>query len=296
MTLEFAEAFFDDARRHDRLFELVEHLHPGIASKLEGVRRLGHDWAKLSRPFALFDGERAVAHVGVVGIPLVVEGTEVTVGCLHAAVTHPEARRRGHFRALMERALAWCDASFPAIVAFTDLPGLLEPFGFRRQPEHTFHLPVEPPPRYQGFQKLDFDRSLHVATMRRILEERRPLSSTFAVADRGALVALNLPLHEGDLACLRHCRELDLLAVWGIEQSTLKLYDLIAREAPPLDEVVRQIGRSVQGVEIHFPPPDGWNRPFEPRPASLPGGALWVRGPVPGKNRPLLIPPLARCR
>jgi GNAT superfamily N-acetyltransferase len=296
VSLRFEEAFFQDAELHDRLFDLIEHLHPGIVERLSVMRLLGHEWARISRPFALFEGKTAIAHVGVVGLPLVYGGSPVTVGCLHAAVTHPEHRRRGHFRALADKALDWCDANFPATVAFTAEGALVEPLGFRKVPEHLFRASVEPPPRFQGFQKLDWDRSLHVATVRNLLAERRPLATRCGISDPdGGLFAMNVALRDGDLASVRHCRELGILALYGIERSTLRLHDLVVKDPPPLSEIVRQIGRSIHEVEVRFVPPDSWGDAFEAVPVELEGRAMWLRGPERTDDRPILVPATARC-
>ena len=107
-----------------RLAALFGRVWRTLPAAAERAGALGFRWADVSTPFVRWDGDRAIAHVGVIEVPLVLEGQRVSVGSVHAVCTDPGLRGRGHCRALLEEALAFCDARYETVMLTTLIPDL----------------------------------------------------------------------------------------------------------------------------------------------------------------------------
>lgn len=104
----FKRSFFEDPTLSQRFFHLLETVFPGVSRAVETARMLGAPWEAASTPFIRFHDEVAIAHVGVLEIPIQLMRQTVRVGGIHAVCTHPEFRRRGYYREVMEEVLDYC--------------------------------------------------------------------------------------------------------------------------------------------------------------------------------------------
>jgi predicted N-acetyltransferase YhbS len=114
-----------------RLADLLGRVWPRLPAGVARAEALGFAWTDVSTPFVRREGERVVAHVGVIELPLVIAGRRVRVGSIHAVCTDPERRGRGLARGLMQEMLAACAGRFETLVLTTLIPGFYEAFGFR---------------------------------------------------------------------------------------------------------------------------------------------------------------------
>src|SRR5262249_28540546 len=134
---------------------------------------------------------RPVSHVGVLEIPMMLEGREVRAGGIHAVCTHPDFRGRGLYKALMSEVMRWCHNRYQTLVLTTSQPFLYEPFGFRVMPECRFVRLLTGTPPGRGLRTLDFGRAQDIALLRRVLPEREPVSLSLGVVREQAVFAFN---------------------------------------------------------------------------------------------------------
>jgi len=104
----FKRSFSEDPTLSQRFFHLLETVFPGVSRTVETARMLGAPWEAASTPFICFHDDVAIAHVGVLEIPMQLMRQTVTVGGIHAVCTHPEFRRRGYYCEVMEEVLDYC--------------------------------------------------------------------------------------------------------------------------------------------------------------------------------------------
>ena len=100
-----------------RLAALLGRVWPRLPAGVARAGALGFAWTDVSTPFVRREGERVVAHVGVVELPLVIAGRRVRVGSIHAVCTDPDRRGRGLARGLMQETLAACAGRFGAPIS-----------------------------------------------------------------------------------------------------------------------------------------------------------------------------------
>jgi GNAT superfamily N-acetyltransferase len=289
-------SYVDDPTLYDRVFELLDLGFPRAELPLQSqiARRFGMRWEEVTTPFCLFDGERLLAHVGVLDLPLVLDGREVHVGGIHAVATHPDFRRRGYYRAAMEEALRWADARYQTLQLSTAQPELYEPLGFRVVPEHRFVGAWSHNAGRNGLRMLDHGRADDLTLIHTLLRERTPISYRLGVVREYSVFLFNearRPLH--------YAADLDVIVSFESEGATLRLFDLVARALPPLEAIVAriatQISQRIERVEIYFTP-DRLGAELQPEPHLLDGDDyLMVRGPYPPVGQPLMLPRTARC-
>jgi GNAT superfamily N-acetyltransferase len=283
-------AFADDPALVERVFSLLDlAFGEDLSGQERAARRLGMRWEDVSTPFCRLEAGELVSHVGVLELPLVVGGRPLAVGGIHAVATHPAHRRRGHYRALIEEALAWCEPRFDALELCTVQPELYEPFGFRVWPEHRF---VGAGPRTAGragLRPLAYDDPADLARLQRLLSERTPVSRRLGVAGGAAVLLFDearRPLHL--------LPDLDAVVSLELEGEVLRLFDVVAREIPPLAEIMARIPAAPARVEVYFAP-DRLEAALAAEPHVLNGSEVFmVRGPFPAPAGPAMLPRTAR--
>lgn len=285
---------YDDPSMSARIFDLLDEVFPGIRRRAEQLGRLGAVWEEVSTPFVAFEGDVAISHVGVIDLPLMVDGTAVRAGTLHAVATRPTVRRRGFFRLVMEEVLRATEPRFDTLLLTTEHPEYFAPFGFECVAEHRFVLEVpgdlsspQRPNRVMRCVRLDDPADL--AMVHRLLGRRTPVSHVVGVEKEVAIFLFNEAHGE-----LFYLDELDALLAMTRRGSHLVLHDVVCEQLPSLDVLLSTIGGPLSSVELRFAAdrlapearPQPWlfehdglshlmvrGRPLSARPFSLPRSA-----------------------
>ncbi len=291
MAPEFRRDYAKDPALLGRVFELLELAFPGdnLSRRERVARAMGCRWDALSTPFVRFEGDRAVAHVGLLEIPLVVAGAERRVGGIHAVATHPERRRRGLYRSVMEEALAYTAPRYGTLVLTTLEPYLYEPFGFRTLDESRFVWTCDKPETPARMRLLDRDDARDMALLHRLLEERTPVSNRLGVVREHGVFGF-----DEAYTPLRYDTTGDLLLIYDVVETTLRVFDVVAKHVPPLGELVVRVPERVERVEVYFAP-DRLGARLEPEPWNLEEAFFMVRGPLSAEPRTVMLPRTARC-
>lgn len=274
---------YDEPGALDEILELLSLVFPFFREQERAARKLGLRWERCSTPFVFRESGRAVAHVGVLEMPLVTGEGALTAGSVHAVATHPERRRRGHFRSIMEELLPWCDARYETLQLCTDNPEYFEGFGFRPVAEHVFGAPATRASMSRGVERLD-----DVVLLERLLAARDPVSRRLGVRDRDVFL-FNEARHT-----LHYAPDLDAILSFDVEDGVLKLWDVVATRIPGLEPIVARIPAPFDRVEVHFAP-DRLDAALEPVPDPGGDGVLMARGPYPPEGEPFKLPVTARC-
>jgi GNAT superfamily N-acetyltransferase len=274
--------------------ELLGVVFPGIPEAMDLAAPLGLRWDRCSTPFVVEAGERVISHVGVMEMRFVLAGEERRVGILHAVATHPDERRRGHYRAVMAEVLPWCERRWPTLVLNTAQPWLYEPFGFRTIREHRFVLsgPARDHARLSGdrFRALDYADPSDRDRLLALLAERAPASLRLGVVGETQAFAFNEstrpPVYAPDL---------DVAVSLERDGATLRIFDVIARRMPAIGEILERLDGPIERVECYFPP-DLLGSEWAAEPHLLHGEEhLMARGPFPAEHEPVMLARPARC-
>ncbi|MUL35301.1 GNAT family N-acetyltransferase [Gloeocapsopsis dulcis] len=293
MSLYRFQKSFADPTLSERLFTLLETVFPGLdlSNLAKSTRAMGAPWETASTPFIRFDDDIAIAHVGVLEIPLQIMGESVTVGGIHAVATHPEYRRRGYYREIMREVLDYCDRRYETLVLTTSQPELYEPFGFRVVEEHKFIKQCDAKGNGDRLQLLNLSDSNDVKLLHRLLKTRIPVSNVVGV----------LPQQEKALFCvneatrpLYYAEDLNVIICMEIEDTQLKLFDVVGTNIPTLDALLAQIPQLIKEIIVYFSP-DRLNSTFQAIPHVLDEALLMVRGKFAAEGDLFMLPRSARC-
>lgn len=285
---------YHDQEKRGQVYLLLASIWPRLEEGIPRAQLWGAAWHAVSTPFVRFEAETAIAHVGVIPVPMVVAGEAVEMAGIHAVCTRPEYRGRGLSRALMEEALAHCDTRFPAAFLTTEEPELYTRYGFRLVPQQTFVSALEPRVAEAVPRRLSLDDAADRALLGRLLATRSAVSQVLGTREPGWLFKINVSLWHEIAGHIHYLEDLDCAVVYRSERGTLRIYDLIAAELPPLDELVARIGQGAERLELLLTPDRLQAEELRPVPLAS-GDSLMVRGPFPAEGTPLILPPLARC-
>lgn len=279
----YRQSYHDAPALIGEVLELLATVFPGFREQERAARELGLRWEACSTPFVYRHHGRVVAHVGVLEVPLVMDGEEVTVGSVHGVATHPEYRRRSYYRAIMEELLPWCDARYPTLHLTTDNPEFFTPFGFRIVDEFRFEADVAGTPERRRAEPLPEPGTLH-----RLLAERDPVSHVLGTRDRNVFL-FNEARH-----ALHYAKDIDAVLSYDLVGERLVLMDVVATTMPSLAEITARVGGGFDHVEVHFAP-DRLGAKLRAVPESTEEDVLMARGPYLPAGRAFKLPLTVRC-
>lgn len=282
----------DEPGLRESTLELLAESWTRLPAAIERARGWGADWCELSTPFVAREGSRIVAHVGVIELPLVLEGRPTLAAGVHAVCSARDRRGRGLVRDAMARALAWIDERYELALLWANDPAIYGRFGFVAREESIFVVAQRGGP--WRAEPLSLDEPRTRALVRERLARRTPVSQRSGI--RGAAAALELL----DLALwpsgpsLALLPELDAIVVYTQRERFLDVYDVIADEPHSLAEIASRLGEAIDTVVLHFTPDRLALAQVVVEPTTL-YDSLMTRGRWPLAEGAFALPPLTRC-
>lgn len=273
----------------DLLGSVWTHVPPSIAQAL----RWGADWHEVSTPFVRWEDGRALTVVGVLRMPMRVNGRDVELAGIHGVCTRASHRGLGHFRSAMREALRFAESISETAILWTADPAIYEGFGFRRAEERIATLDVDAPPIAGKARRLDLDIAQDLELLRRMLATREPVSDRLATREPGWHFLIDLALHGSLAPALVHLPELETIAAIEDRGRALRVHDVIAPRLPSLAELVAHLGGAPWGVELALTPDRFCAREPETM-AHDASDVLMVRGPL-DVTAPFALSSMVRC-
>ena len=284
--MEYRADSFATPERRAAVYQLLGTAWPRLPDCMAPLEKAGDPWHEVSTPFVLWEGDHPVAHAGVLEMDLVVEGESVPVCGIHAVVTHPDHRMRGHMRNVMERAMEFAAAQRPTTILFGD-PPLYDRYGFRLAPRHVFRAPAPDVAKTAPLRPLGDD----LPWLRALLHDRTPVSSLLGVERSAHMFVCDSVLGFGGFD--RVFRTDDYAIVYKLLDDTLLLLDVIARELPPLHDILARIPEPFTRIRFGFTPDRFEVDGVEATP--LDSDPVMVKGPWPAGDAPRDFPAMAVC-
>jgi GNAT superfamily N-acetyltransferase len=285
---------YSDEQVRLAVYHLFDTSFDRLSTRIALAESVGAVWHEVSTAFVDFIGDVAVSHVGVIEIPMVVAGVQRTVAGVHAVCTRPGHRGQGRSNAVLGEALRHIDDRYDLAVLATEIPGFYEPFGFRVVEESLFEVPrASAGAASKAVRAIEASDPDDLDLVYALLRERQPVSNVFASLDPGWLFLIDEVLTSWGLRRLHFAPELDAILAYEVRNGTLCLLDIVAREIPPLDAVLKCIPDPFERVTLLFTPDRVWDGELLLLPSD-PSDRLMVRGDFPVRE-PCALTPLARC-
>lgn len=248
MTIAVTSQVYEDAGLHASLFALFDTVWGFLRPKEALAGRLGFPWRQISTPFAVVEDGRVIAHAGLLPVPLVVDGKEVSAGAIHAVCVAADRRGEGLGRRVLEAALAAADERYPAVVLASEKEALYAKFGFAARELHVF---VAHGTRGDGgARQLDVSRPEDAALWVAAMRGRAALSDRFSVIDRGAINTFDALNRDGTSAPLWIDDRLGVVYYARVEGGRVVIDDVFA--PGPIDGEALLAGLALAGDEVVF--------------------------------------------
>ncbi len=280
----------DDPTLLKRVFVLLDSAFPGLPNHARSLEYLGLHWDKISTPFLFIENDEVLSHVGILEVPMVIDGREIIVGGIHAVATHPGYRRRGLYRKVMTEAMAWCDERYDIQMLIAGVPKLYEQFGFKVIQESVFRGSVRQNRGTTGSpRQLDLGQADDTPLLLDLLNRRVPVSQKLGVVREQAVFLFTRAARP-----LGYFEELNAIICYDIKGTTLFLYDVVAEGIPTLQSIINHVGSTIEEVIVYFVP-DRLKADLIPERHLLRGDSYLMAKGLPFEGTgPLILPVSAR--
>jgi GNAT superfamily N-acetyltransferase len=207
-----------------------------------------------SMPFGYFDGDgRCVANFTAFSMPLIINGKPIKAAGYQSGAVRPEWRRRGLYRDLMQRAFARTEAEgYEFDLLLTDKPELYERYGFRILPQHLFVAKM--PKLLQSgstARQLSVEAPDDLLLIKRLLQNRQPVSTQFAVVTQMEMFLLNASFNSAiRLTALGD----EAIIAWTFDGAAFWLLDVAGTAIPSLATILSALDVEPDRIEICFSP------------------------------------------
>ncbi len=267
----------------DAVTKLFGEAFKGLPEGIERASAAGARWPEMTTPFAAFEGDRCVAHVGVLRHPVRFGDEVVTFAGIHAVCTAEDRRGRGLCRELMRRAVAWAERDHAVMKLHTDLPAVYEGHGFRVTPTSRFRSTAAPTPGVRARRLTPSTSPADLARLRAALAARAPVSKVCASADEGWLVLTDAALSRCLDRAFWEVEGQDAIVAVLADQDEAVIADVIAPALPDAGVVAAVVEAAAPGRRrVYAVSPDRLEPGAEAFETPEEVGYLMVRGEWPG--------------
>jgi GNAT superfamily N-acetyltransferase len=210
-------------------------------------------WTEKYIPYSFIEHDMVVANVSVNLIPLVIEGEVKQAVQIGTVMTHPDYRKRGLSRKLMEMVLEnYKEVDIVYLFANQSVLDFYPKFGFEAYQEIQFSMDyfyesIEP----AKIRKLDGRNKADLVFIYKLATNRLPVSRIFGTAGTEELFMFYCTMvFQQDLYYLE---EEKALVIYQMDGNVLHVYDIVSCSKINELEIVRQIApSSVNSVVFHY--------------------------------------------
>ena len=292
-------SYQEDPSLGDRVFGLLSQVFPGVQVGRHNAAAFGAPWEAGSIPFVAEAAGQVIGHVGLLPVPLRIMGRDVGCGGVHGVATHPDFRRQGYFRALLQELVAYAQSRFETLFLTTLHPEYFTGAGFRVIPEYTGLAQLADSAPIPS-RLLGLDQPADLNLLHRLIDTRHPVSDLLGVGPEQCCWGFT---EFG--STIYYAESLGVAVVAEQTGKTLRIYDVIGRTLPSVSQLAGICSPSARRVLL-FMGADRFPDPVAVLPQDLSGGddalepgtanwVLMVRGPFAAEERPVFLPRSARC-
>ncbi|WP_456273333.1 GNAT family N-acetyltransferase [Bacillus sp. AK031] len=209
-------------------------------------------WTDKYQPYSLLDGDKVIANVSVSKIDLLVHGQRKRAIQIGTVMTHPEYRKKGLSALLMEKVLHdYQQVDLFYLFANNTVLDFYPKFGFLPVQEYQGIMKVTPQGSKAGLAKLDAGSLGDRKLIRRLAENRVPVSQKFSTVDTAELFMFYcLYVFPQDIYYLQQEGIIILMKMEGVE---LHVFDIVSPKAVDVEKLMAQIApEGTKKVFFHF--------------------------------------------
>ncbi|MBS4178634.1 GNAT family N-acetyltransferase [Lederbergia citrea] len=285
--LQFKRNYSKVKQDREQLYILFQEVFQIDPSLLRDFYERGF-WNETYEPYTYFASEKAIANVSMFSMPLLVEGKIIKAAGIQSVMSHPDYRGKGLMKQLFTKMLETIDEEYDCMLLMTDNPKLYIPFGFRELQQSYFSARIFHEKKTSTLKKLDFFSRDDLKLIQTLMGERQPLSRRFWPLAYDSSFYLNM-YHSYFNKNLYYSKELGAIMIFEVNEETCRLYDVIAKEIPALEELVSHIPEQFINIQCYFCPDQFKSVNWKPE-APTSKAKLMLRGDLSIINQPIKLP------
>jgi predicted GNAT family N-acyltransferase len=205
--------------------------------------------------YSYIDHNEVISNVSVSKLNVIIDGKEHKALQVGTVMTRPDYRGNGLSRSLMEIVLKEYEPQCDFIYLFANKTVLefYPKFGFQRMEQCHFSTDVGLKKGNGKARKLDITNEDDREIVRKLSQERIPVSQILSVKNGGAILAWYcFNVYNENLYYLK---EDDVMVIYNIEGEVLHLYDIVSRNKIELNHILEKIiDNKVKKVIFYYTP------------------------------------------
>ncbi|MNO42317.1 Acetyltransferase (GNAT) family protein [compost metagenome] len=209
--------------------------------------------------YSYIDGDQVIANASINKMTIIVNQTKVHAIQIGTVMTHPDYRKQGLSRKLIEHIIATYEHECDFIYLFANDSALdfYPKFGFERMQESSFsmdvaHLNNRPAETY-SLRPLSMSNSADFTLLTKFAEERTPVSSVLSVInnEHQLLFYFILPFHDS----FYYIEEADVVVIFKQEDHQLHIFDIISTTSMDIEAILNSIiAPDTEVIRFYFTP------------------------------------------
>ncbi|KAB7665687.1 hypothetical protein ABW02_23295 [Niallia circulans] len=216
-------------------------------------------WTEKYSPFSIVQNEKIIANVSANKVELIINNEKKRGIQIGTVMTHPDFRKLGLSRKLMEIVLEHYENQYDFMYLFANSTVLdfYPKFGFKRVPEHQFTMNI--PSRIIPVRRVTKLNGTDSEVLNRIFQYSRgrlPVSFIFGSENSQELLMFYcLNVFSQDIY---YIDDLDLFTIHMHDGETLHLFDVISQKEVTISDVINRIANEdTKNVVFHYTPDYG---------------------------------------
>lgn len=207
--------------------------------------------------YSMIDGDRVVANASINHLTVLIDGEEYHAIQIGTVMTHPDYRKRGLGKQLMEAIYKDYDevCDFYYLFGNDFAYDFYVKLGFTPVQEHTFTLPYTgyKQAKADSIRQLSLDNPKDEALIKRVAKNKRFLSRDFAIkGEQHLLLFYMLYVYTDEVY---YIEEHDAIVVYELEEGILNIVDVLCEKDFPVNQLIPYIAtEDVQQVTFQFTP------------------------------------------
>lgn len=206
--------------------------------------------------YSMLDGDRVIANISMSKLSICIEGKTYEAIQIGTVMTHPDYRKQGLARQLMEAIYRDYDERCDFYYLFGNdfAYDFYRKLGFSPSQEHTFTMAYHNHEKPSGgMRQLHINQPEDLALIMRLTKNKAYIDKSFGIKDEQALLLFYmLYVYTDDIFYLE---DKDTIVMYKIEDGVLVLIDVISENQVPVDSLLPYIAtEDVKQVEFMFTP------------------------------------------
>lgn len=243
---------FHSGYKHERYkFEqLLTLLSDVFEQSFKDVFEFGID--NVYQPYSFFYKGQLISNISLCEMTFIFCEKPVVFSGVLNVCTHPDYRNKGVFKQLFSKVLN--EFSHDNSILLTSIPEAFHSFGYKRIEETYFSIAIQSNSQISDCKSLDIFKREHLVFLRSKFANRKKSTILRHALSNFDFFIINLISWAKEF--LYYIPTLDLIIVFYMENTCLKIFDVFGKAIPPLMDILKCLPYEIEKVEVYFNPDD----------------------------------------